>query len=74
MVAKAALQELNFSSDEETESHTDIFEDTDSDSNTSDSTEYFSDADSNTSWLPQGYHELSLVVPNIAHVEMQRVQ
>ncbi len=49
MEAKAALQELNFSSDEETESHTHIFEDTDSDSNTSDSTEYFSDVDSNTS-------------------------
>jgi hypothetical protein len=49
MEATAALQELNFSSDEETEAHTDIFEDTDSDSNTSDSTEYFSDVDSNTS-------------------------
>jgi len=50
MEAKAALQELNFSSDEETESHTNIFDDTDSDSNTSDSTEYFSDdANSNTS-------------------------
>jgi hypothetical protein len=49
MEAKSALQELNFSSDMETESHTDIFEDTDSDSNTSDSTEYFSDVDSNTS-------------------------
>ena len=50
MEAKAALQELNFSSDEETESQTNIFEDTDSDSNTSDSTEYFSDdANSNTS-------------------------
>ena len=35
MEAKAALQELNFSSDEEAGSHTDIFEDTDSDSNTS---------------------------------------
>jgi hypothetical protein len=49
MEAKAALQELNFSSDEETESHTNIFDDTDSDSNTSDSTEYFSEVDSNTS-------------------------
>jgi hypothetical protein len=49
MEAKAALQELNFSSDKETESHTNIFDDTDSDSNTSDSTEYFSDVDSNTS-------------------------
>jgi hypothetical protein len=49
MEAKAALQELNFSSDEETESHTHIFEDTDTDSNTSHSTEHFSDVDSNTS-------------------------
>jgi hypothetical protein len=50
MEAKAALQELNFSSDEETEWHTNLFDDTDSDSNTSDSTEYFSDdANSNTS-------------------------
>jgi len=49
MEAKAAHQELNFSSDEETESHTHIFEDTDTDSNTSDSTEYFSDVDSNNS-------------------------
>ena len=50
MEAKAALQELNFSSDEETESHTSLFVDTDSNSNTSDSTEYFSDdANSNTS-------------------------
>jgi hypothetical protein len=49
MEAKAALQELHFSSDEDTDSHTGLFEDTDSDSNTSDSTEYFSDVDSNTS-------------------------
>ena len=50
MEAKAALQELNFSSDEETEWHTNLFDDADSDSNTSDSTEYFSDyANSNTS-------------------------
>jgi len=50
MEAKAALHELNCSSDEETESHTNLIDDTDSDSNTSDSTEYFSDyANSNTS-------------------------
>jgi hypothetical protein len=50
MEAKAALQELNFSSsDEEIDLHTHIIEDTDTDSNTSDSTEYFSDVGSNTS-------------------------
>ncbi len=49
MEAKAALQQLNFSSDEEDESQTKIFEDTDSDSNTSETTAYFSDdANSNT--------------------------
>jgi hypothetical protein len=49
VAAKAALQDVNFWSDEETESQTNRFYDTDSDSNTSDSTEYFSDVDSNTS-------------------------
>jgi hypothetical protein len=49
MEAKAALQELNLSSDSE-EEEVEIFNGSDTDSNTSDSTEYYSDVnDSNTS-------------------------